>query len=107
VPNAVPVTTRNASGPVRVTVKSHSMPPRAFRHCVYVTAPTSRATSLSHSHSISSAAPGPVTSILANDDSSNSPADSRVAACSAPVAGDQPRPAQPRGRSEPSPAFDA
>ena len=27
-PNAVPVTSRNRSGAVRVTVRSHSMPPR-------------------------------------------------------------------------------
>ena len=31
VPNAVPVTTRNVSSASRVTVKSHSIPPRSFR----------------------------------------------------------------------------
>ena len=30
VPKAVPVTMRNRVGPSRVTVKSHSMPPRSF-----------------------------------------------------------------------------
>ena len=51
-----------------------------------------------------SAAPGPATSSFANEDSSNSAARSRVARCSAPIAGDQCIPAQPRGRSDSSPA---
>ena len=33
-PNAVPVTIRNRSGARRVTVKSHSIPPREFSICV-------------------------------------------------------------------------
>ena len=66
--------------------------------------PTSRATRLSHRCSSSSAAPGPLTSIFANEVSSNSAAASRQAACSAPMAGDQCIPAQPRGRSASSPA---
>jgi hypothetical protein len=88
-PKAVPVTIRKRSSPSRVTVKSHSIPPFALSICVYVIAPTSRATRLSQSHSSSSAAPGPATSIFANDDSSKSAAASRHAACSAPIAGDQ------------------
>ena len=48
--------------------------------------------------------PGPAISSLANEDSSNRPARSRVARCSAPIAGDQCIPAQPRGRSDSSPA---
>jgi len=44
------------------------------------------------------AASGPLTSILANDDSSKIAADSRVARCSATTAGAQCRPAHPRGR---------
>src|SRR5262249_29800719 len=50
------------------------------------------------------AAPSPATSIFANEDSSNRAADSRQAVCSAPIAGDQSFPAQPRGRSASSPA---
>ena len=102
-PNAVPVTIRNRSSSRRVTVKSHSTPPRRFSICVYVIAPTSRATRLSQSRSRKSAAPGPATSIFANEVSSKSAAASRHATCSAPIAGDQSRPAQPRGRSDSSP----
>ena len=103
-PNAVPVTMRKRSSASRVTVKSHSMPPRGFSICVYVTAPTSRATRLSQSDSRKAAAPGPQTSIFANDDSSKIATASRQARCSAPIAGDQSLPAQPRGRSDSSPA---
>ena len=58
---------------------------------------------------MNSAAPGPEISIFANDDSSKIAAASRVARCSAPIAGDQCMPAQPRGRSDSSPrsAFDS
>ena len=66
--------------------------------------PTSRATRLSQSFSRNYAAPGPETSSFANEVSSNSAAASRQAACSAAIAGDQWRPAQPRGRSAPSAA---
>ncbi len=59
---------------------------------------------LSHSRSRNVAAPGPAISSFANDDSSNRPARSRVARCSAPIAGDQCIPAQPRGRSDSSPS---
>jgi hypothetical protein len=92
-----------------VTVKSHSIPPRWLSIDVYVTAPTWRATRLSQRFSRKSAAPEPATSILANDVSSKSAAVSRVARCSAPIAGDQWRPAQPRGRNDSSPpvAFDS
>ena len=103
-PNAVPVTILKRSSASRVTVKSHSIPPRSFSICVYVIAPTSRATSLSQRCSRKSAAPGPAISILANDVSSNRAAASRVARCSAPIAGDQSRPAQPPGRNDSSPA---
>ena len=68
-----------------------------------MTAPTSRATRFAHSRSRSAAAPSPETSIFANDVSSKSAAVSRQATCSAPIAGDQSRPAQPRGRSDSSP----
>ncbi len=95
---------RNRSSASRVTVKSHSIPPRGLSICVYVTWPTSRATRLAHSPSRNSAAPGPVTSSFANEVSSKSAADSRQARCSAPIAGDQIFPAQPRGRSDSSPA---
>src|SRR5947209_4431605 len=64
-PNAVPVTIRKRSSASRVTVKSHSTPPRRFSICVYVIAPTSRATRLSQSPSRKSAAPGPAASIVA------------------------------------------
>ena len=85
-------------------MKSHSIPPRELSICVYVIRPTSRATWLSQSRSSSSAAPGPAISSLENELSSNSAAASRQAACSAPIAGDQFCPAQPRGRSPSSPA---
>ena len=98
-PNAVPVTSWNRRSPVRVTVRSHSIPPRRFSSCVYVTEPTGRSTSFAHSHWSSSSEPGPETSILANDVSSNSAAVVRVARASAPIAGLQISPAQPRGRS--------
>ncbi len=71
---------------------------------MYVTRPTSRATRFAQSPSRKSAAPAPVTSSFANDDSSKSAARSRQATCSAPIAGDQSFPAQPRGRSDPSPS---
>ena len=57
--NAVPVTIRNRSSPRRVTVKSHSMPPRGLSICVYVTRPTSRATRFAQRLSSKSAAPSP------------------------------------------------
>ncbi len=66
-------------------------------------APTSRATRFAQSRSRKSAAPSPETSIFANEVSSKSAAVSRQARCSAPIAGDQSRPAQPRGRSDSSP----
>src|SRR5207244_7057067 len=67
-------------------------------------APTSRATLLSHNPSRNAAAPSPEISILANEVSSKSAAVRRQALCSAPIAGDQSLPAQPRGRSDSSPA---
>jgi hypothetical protein len=87
-----------------VTVKSHSIPPRRLSICVYVTLPTSRATWFAVSRSMNSGEPAPVTSSFANEDSSNSAAASRHARCSAPIAGDQCIPAQPRGRRASSPA---
>ena len=84
-------------------MKSHSIPPRSFSICVYVTRPTSRATRFAQRRSRKSAAPAPVTSSFANDDSSKIAAVSRQARCSAPIAGDQCLPAQPRGRSDSSP----
>ena len=57
-----------------------------------------RATTLSQTRSRKAAASDPRTSILANDVSSKMPAVVRVARCSAAVADDQSRPAQPRGR---------
>ena len=73
-PNAVPVTMRNRSSASRVTVKSHSIPPRGFSIEVYVIAPTSRATRFAQRCSRKSAAPSPAISILANDVSSKSAA---------------------------------
>ena len=52
---------RNRSGPSRVTVKSHSIPPRGLSICVYVTRPVSRATRFAHRPSRKSAAPWPET----------------------------------------------
>ena len=49
VPKAVPVTSRKRSSPVRITDRSHSIPPRGFSICVYVTRPTGRSTSFAHS----------------------------------------------------------
>ena len=66
--------------------------------------PGSRATRFAVSRSRKAAASGPETSSLAKEDSSNSAAVSRQARASAPIAGDQWRPAQPRGRSDSSPA---
>ena len=60
--------------------------------------------SLAHIRPRNAVAPGPPTSSLANELSSNSPAARRVASASAPIAGDQCSPAQPRGRSASSPA---
>ena len=71
---------------------------------MYVIWPTSRATWLSQRDSRKAAAPSPETSILAKLVSSKSAALSRQARCSAPIAGDQSRPAQPRGLSDSSPA---
>ena len=45
-------------------------------------------------------APGPATSSFAKEDSSKRPAVSRVARCSASIAGDHSIPAQPSGRSD-------
>ena len=98
-PNAVPVTILKRSSPRRVTVKSHSMPPRAFSICVYVIAPTSRATRLSQSRSSSSAAPAPEISIFANDDSSKSAAASRQASVLGADRG-RPEPARPAARAQ-------
>ena len=53
---------------------------------------------------MNSGALGPETSIFAKDVSSKIAARSRQATCSAPIAGDQSLPAQPRGRSDSSPA---
>ena len=58
-------------------------------------APTSRATRFAQSDSRNAAAPAPETSIFANEVSSKRAAASRQARCSAPVAGDQRRPAHP------------
>ena len=66
--------------------------------------PISRATRFAVSPSRKAAAPAPDTSSFANEDSSNSAAVARHARASAPIAGDQWRPAQPRGRSASSPA---
>ena len=88
-PKAVPVTIRNRSTESRVTVTSHSMPPRLLSIDVYVIAPTARSTWLAQTRSRKAAAPGPVTSILAKLDSSNSPAAERVARCSVTMAVDQ------------------
>ena len=104
-PNAVPVTMRKRSSASRVTVKSHSTPPRGFSICVYVIAPTSRATWLAHMRSRNSGASCPAISIFANEVSSNSAAVVRQATCSAPIAGDQSRPAQPRDRNDSSPRW--
>ena len=98
-PNAVPVTSMKRSSASRVTVRSHSMPPRVFSIWVYVTVPVPRSTSFADSRWRNAAASGPLTSILAKLDSSNRPARSRVATCSAAIALDQCSPAHPRGRS--------
>src|SRR5205823_7467485 len=66
-PNAVPVTIRKRSSARRVTVKSHSIPPRAFSIDVYTIVPGGRPTSLAHNPWRKRSAPGPDTSILAND----------------------------------------
>ena len=63
-----------------------------------------RSMSFAHIRPRNAVAPGPTTSSLANDVSSNRPAARRVASASAPIAGDQCIPAQPRGRSASSPA---
>ena len=101
-PNAVPVTSMKRSSASRVTVRSHSMPPRVFSIWVYVTVPVARSTSFADSRWRNAAASGPLTSILAKLDSSNRPARSRVAMCSAAMALDQCSPAHPRGRSRAS-----
>src|SRR5438034_1077958 len=88
-PNAVPVTMRKRSSASRVTVKSHSTPPRGLSICVYVIAPTSRATRFAHSRSRKSGASLPAISIFAKEVSSNSAAVVRQAVCSAPIAGDE------------------
>src|SRR5207302_1056117 len=41
-PEPLPVTTRKRSGPNRVTVRSHMIPPRSFNIAVYVTRPAGR-----------------------------------------------------------------
>ena len=60
--------------PSRVMVRSLSMPPRELSSWVYVIVPTPRSTSLAARRPSRSSAPGPTTSNLAKDDSSNSPA---------------------------------
>ena len=103
-PKAVPVTMRKRSSASRVTVKSHSIPPRSFSICVYVIAPTSRATLLSQRCSRKSAAPAPETSIFANDVSSKSAAGLASGTVLGADRGRPEPPAQPRGRSDSSPA---
>src|SRR4249920_2039902 len=66
--------------------------------------PTGTSTSLAHIVWRNATAPGPTISILANEVSSNRPAARLVAIASAPIAGDQYSPAQPRGLSPSSPA---
>jgi len=55
-PECRTVTMRKRSSSSRVTVKSHSIPPRALSIDVYVIAPTSRATRFAHSDSRNSPA---------------------------------------------------
>ncbi len=81
-------------------MKSHSIPPRVFNIEVYVMAPGRLSTSFAHNPWRKPTAPGPVISILAKLDSSNSAAASRQARCSVTMAVDQCWPAQPRGRCD-------
>ena len=60
--------------------------------------PTGLSTSFAHSRCRNATAPGPSISIFAKLDSSKMAAACRVASASAPIAGDQCSPAQPRGR---------
>ncbi len=69
-----------------------------------MTLPSARSMRLAQRRSRNAQASAPETSSLANELSSNSAARSRQARCSAPIAGDQISPAQPRGRSVSSPA---
>src|SRR5712692_5890314 len=112
-PNAVPVTIRKRSSASRVIVKSHSIPPRWLSICVYVIAPTSRATLLSHNRSRKSAASSPEISILAKDVSSKSAAgdvlrsDRRRPQATGPAARPQRLVAQSRVGFKPVHAFPA
>jgi hypothetical protein len=82
-PNAVPVTIENSSSSTRVTVKSHSIPPRRLSICVYAMRPTSRTTRLSHSDSRNAAAPGPASSISHSSTRGSAAAPSSRSKCSA------------------------
>ena len=98
------MTSRKRSGPSRVTVRSAWIPPRLSSSCVYTIEPTARSMSFPATPWRKAQAPGPTTSSFANDVSSNSAAAPRVARASAAIAGDQWRPAQPRGRRRSSAA---
>ena len=98
-PYAVPVTSMNRSSARRVTVRSAWMPPRRSSSCVYTIDPTGPVDVVARDPLQERAGARPATSSLANDVSSNSAAAGRVASASAAIAGDQWRPAQPRGRS--------
>ena len=65
---------------------------------MYTIEPTGRSMSLPATDWRNAQAPGPLTSSLANELSSNTAAAWRVASASAAIAGDQWRPAQPAGR---------
>ena len=80
-PNAVPVTMRKRSSAMRLTVKSHSMPPRWLRHWVYHR--THGLVDVIGADAVEEGdGPGPRTSILLNEVSSNRPAAARVCRCS-------------------------
>ena len=70
---------------------------------MYASEPGGPSTRPANARAANSAAPGPVISILAKDDSSNSATASRAARCSGSTHGDQPCPAQPRGRRSSEP----
>ena len=72
-PYAVPVMNRKRSAVRRVTVRSHSIPPRRFEQ-LRVDDPSrpARSTSLAHIDWRNATAPGPTISSLANEVSSNS-----------------------------------
>ena len=105
IPVAPPVTTRNRSGPSRITVRSARNPPSSSSHEVYTTRPTATFSCATDRFCTASSAAGPHTSSTAKADRSTRPQASRMARCSALMTGDHQRDSHSAGRSISRPAY--